>query len=113
MQTETVMDVVLLPGILMLFGVAIFFGSIQAERTYGVKNKWQWTCLIPFVLAAIVGTQQIWPLWTDVTYNWKIHTYRLRKIELGLYVSFLLPYILGAGASYFTFGKRKPKSARA
>ena len=62
-------------------------------------------------MAAFVGTQQIIPLWTNVTYSWTIHTYNLKKVEIGLYASFLLPYILGGLFTYLIFFKKKARKS--
>lgn len=86
-------DILLLPGALVLFAVFVRFLIWTAERNSGKKSKAKW---LPYLLAIgglILGSRTLWALINPATGSLYRSTINSRKILYSHWVAFLLPLL--------------------
>lgn len=87
-------QIIILPGLLMVFGIFLFVATLQAYRNYGIRAKLWWSFYIPLVLAFIVGVKGSLPIATDEMYRYVLIKYHQRAIFGAHLISMVGPIVL-------------------
>lgn len=97
-------QIIILPGLLMVFGIFLFVATLQAYRNYGIRAKLWWSFYVPLVLAFIVGAKGSLPIANDEMYRYVLVKYNQRAIFGAHIISMVGPIILAVVA--FVLSKR-------
>ncbi len=97
-------QIIILPGLLMVFGIFLFVATLQAQRNYGIRTKFWWSFYVPLILAFIVGVKGSLPIFTDEMYAYVLRKYNQRAIFGAHVVSMIGPILLSV--AFFLFTKR-------
>ncbi len=97
-------QIIILPGLLMVFGIFLFVATVQAYRNYGIRAKLWWSFYIPLILAFIVGVKGSLPIATDEMYRYVLIKYHQRAIFGAHLISMVGPIVLSIVA--FVMSKR-------
>ena len=97
-------QIIILPGLLMVFGIFLFVATLQAYRNYGIRAKLWWSFYVPLVLAFIVGAKGSLPIANDEMYRYVLVKYNQRAIFGAHIISMVGPIILAVAA--FVLSKR-------
>lgn len=97
-------QIIILPGLLMVFGIFLFVATLQAYRNYGIRAKLWWSFYIPLALAFIVGAKGSLPIANDEMYRYVLIKYNQRAIFGAHLISMIGPIVLAVVA--FVLSKR-------
>ncbi len=114
---QDITDIILLPFMLVFFGLVWWILAWNSERMTNRKAKWKWGAFFLFFLSMYTGFKFFWAM-IDSSANGLLYRETMRGIEhsrrvvVSHYVAFLIPLITTISVLVWDFFDRKVKAAR-
>ena len=88
--------VVMLPGLLVFFGLLWWFASIVNERNNNRQTIWKWLAVLPLLFALFVGFRYMYYMWNPETGAFYRRSMMFgdrvfRRVWVAHYIAWILP----------------------
>jgi len=114
---QDITDIILLPFMLMFFGLVWWILAWNAERTTGRKANWKWGAFFFLFVSMYTGFKFFWAM-LDPSSNGQLYRETMRGIEhsrrvvVSHYVAFLFPFVSTVAIAVWAFLDSRMKAAR-
>jgi hypothetical protein len=112
------LDIIVLPAILVFFGLLWWFVSLNAERQSGRTTFWKWVALLPLGFALFVGIRYMWYMYNPDTGFLYVRSMMVgdrmnRRTYYSHFVSLAMPILAIAGVFLTSRFERRRRTREA